>query len=311
MPMPQRIASMIAASTEIVCALGFERDLVARSHECDFPESVRRLPVVTETKFNPDGTSYQIDERVKAILQEGLSVYRVMGEKLRALAPDVIITQIQCEVCAVSRKDVEEAVYGWMDHRPRIVSLNPNSLADVWEDIRSVARALDAPERGDALVTKLRARIEREREKGASRGRVPTVACIEWIDPLMAAGNWVPELVELAGGQNLFGEAGKHSPWMKWEEVVKKDPDVIIVMPCGWDIERSSQEMPALEKSPGWASLTAVRQGNVVLVDGNQFFNRPGPRVVESLEITREILDRWANPSLFSSRGTGWKAWPR
>jgi len=285
-----RIVSLIASSTEIVCALGFENNLVGRSHECDFPESVKKLPVCTETKFVTDGTSYEIDQRVKAILQEGLSVYRVDAGKLNELRPDIIITQTQCEVCAVSLRDVEAAVCDLIDSRPQIVSLRPNSLADVWADIMRVAQALGIHERGRLLVQQLQQRMAAIAEAAQALPSRPRVACIEWIEPLMAAGNWMPELVEMAGGLNLFGDAGKHSPWMTWEQLCEKDPDVIIVLPCGFDIPRTRQEMPTLAQKPEWPQLQAVRNHRVFLADGNQYFNRPGPRLVESLEILAEIL---------------------
>jgi iron complex transport system substrate-binding protein len=173
--------------------------------------------------------------------------------------------------------------------RPRIVSLQPNSLADIWDDIRRVACALGIAERGERVVGELQ---ERMREISArATTRRPTVACIEWLSPLMAAGNWVPELVEMAGGVNLFGEAGKHSPWMTWEELVERDPDVIVVMPCGFDEARTRAEMYWITERPEYARLKAVRTGRVHPVDGNQFFNRPGPRVVESLEILAGIFE--------------------
>src|SRR4051794_17677560 len=203
-----RIVSLIASATEIVCALGFEDQLVGRSHECDFPASVLRLPVCTEPKFDVHGSSEEIDQRVKATLQEGLSVYRVHADTLRRLKPDVIVTQSQCEVCAVSERDVEEAVCGWLDSRPRIVSLKPDVLADVWQDIRQVAEALGVPEQGAGLVGRLRQRMLDIAERARSLRDHPTVACIEWIAPLMASGNWMPELVEMAGGINLLGTIG-------------------------------------------------------------------------------------------------------
>src|SRR5215470_12922641 len=181
-----RIVSLIASATEIVCALGFERDLVGRSHECDFPESVKRLPVCTEPKFNVEGTSYQIDQRVKAILQEGLSVYRVHADTLRELRPDVIVTQSHCEVCAVSQRDVEQAVCSWLDARPRVVSLAPDGLEDVWAGFRQVAEALGVPERGTALAERLRGRMRDIGRRAAGLVPRPTVACVEWIEPLMA-----------------------------------------------------------------------------------------------------------------------------
>ena len=300
-----KVASLIASATEIVCALGFEDALVARSHECDFPPSVTRLPAITAPRFPTDGTSDQIDQRVKAILAEALSVYRVDADALRALAPDVIVTQTQCEVCAVSARDVEEALCSFLGDgpRPRVVSLEPNALADVWRDLLRVAEALGAPERGDALCARLRARLDdlAARTRGLAR---PTIGCIEWIDPLMAAGNWVPELVALAGGTSLFGEAGRHSPWMTFEELAARDPDVIAVLPCGFDLARTRAEMPALEGRPGWDRLRAVRSGRVHLVDGNQYMNRPGPRLVESAEIFAELLHPGAFD--FGHRGSGW-----
>jgi iron complex transport system substrate-binding protein len=300
-----RIVSLIASATEIVCALGYQRQLVGRSHECDFPPSVAELPICTEPKLRTDVSSREIDEQVKRILTEALSVYRVDAEKLRALQPQVVVTQSQCEVCAVSLRDVEQALCNWIESRPQIVSLEPNSLADVWQDIRRVATALGAPVRGEELIAQLQQRMSRVETTARTLPQHPTVACIEWIDPLMAAGNWMPELVEMAGGVNLFGAPGKHSPWMTWDELRQKDPDVIVVLPCGFDIERCRREMPALTQKPDWTALRAVRQGRVFLADGNQYFNRPGPRLADSLEILAEIL----HPSVFSlgHAGSGWE----
>jgi iron complex transport system substrate-binding protein len=302
-----RIISLIASATEIVCALGFEDALVGRSHECDFPPSVKRLPVCTEPKFPVEGSSYEIDQRVKAILQEGLSVYRVHADVLRRLRPDVIVTQSHCEVCAVSQRDVEQSVRDWIDGRPVVVSLAPNGLDDVWDSFRPVAQALGAGQRGEEVVAHLKSRMEAIEECARSLSRV-TVAYIEWIDPLMAGGNWMPELIEMAGGHNLFGEAGKHSPWMTWEELCQRDPDVIFVAPCGFDIERTRHEMPSLTERAEWSRLKAVREKRVYLADGNQYFNRPGPRLVESLEILAEVLHPEAFH--FGHERAGWVSWP-
>jgi iron complex transport system substrate-binding protein len=280
-----RIVSLIASSTEMVAALGFGEDLVGRSHECDHPPWVARLPAVTRPKFPTDGTSYDIDARVKAILAEGLSVYRVDPDALAALAPDVVITQTQCAVCAVSLADVEEALCGYVESRPRVVALEPNALADVWADLRRVAAALGDAARGDALVARLEARMEEAAARARGRAR-PRVATIEWASPLMAGGNWMPELVARAGGENLFGEAGAHSPVLPWEALRAADPDVIVVAPCGFDLARTREDLPVLAGLPGWDGLRA----RVALVDGNAYFNRPGPRLVESLEILVEIF---------------------
>jgi len=296
-----RIVSLIASSTEIVCALGKGDELVGRSHECDYPAWVRSLPAVTAPKFPTDGTSYEIDQRVKAIVQEGLAVYRVDAAALEALRPDVIITQSQCEVCAVSTKDVEAAVCQIIGSRPRIVSLEASSLDDIWRDIARVAEALGVPERGRTVVAELQGRMDAVGVRARTAAARPTVACIEWVEPLMAAGNWMPTLVELAGGSNLFGTAGKHSPWMTFDELCARDPDIIVILPCGYDVARACQDLPYLTERPRWAELRAVKAGRVFVADGNQYFNRPGPRVVESLEILAELI----HPELFPPRHPG------
>lgn len=299
-----RIVSLIASATEIVCALGFERDLVGISHECDFPHSVKRLPGCTKPKFDIHGSSSEIDQRVREVLRQSLSVYEVDTDRLRTLQPDVIVTQIQCEVCAVSRKDVEQALTGWLESRPTVVSLAPNGLTDVWQDIQQVAEALRAPERGQALVKRLQQSMAEIAELAQLQPYKPTLACIEWIDPLMTAGNWMPELVTMAGGVPLFGAAGKHSPRLAWDALRAADPDVIAVMPCGWDIPKARQEMAVLTSRPDWGELQAVRNGRVYLTDGNQYFNRPGPRLLESLEILAEMLH--PETFLLGHRGSGW-----
>jgi iron complex transport system substrate-binding protein len=285
-----RIVSLISSATEIVCALGLEDALAGRSHECDFPESVKTLPVCTEPKFDITGSSADIDRRVKQTLRDSVSVYRVLADVLNQIKPDLIITQSQCDVCAVSLRDVEAALCQLVDSHPRIVALEPNSLADVWADIRRVAEAANVRDSGEALIAGMQSRMQAIAERANHWGRKPTVACIEWIDPLMAAGNWMPELVEMAGGVNLFGEAGKHSPWMTWDNLVKRDPDVIVVMPCGFDLSRTKGEMPALASQREWPSLKAVRNGRVFVCDGNSYFNRPGPRLVEGLEMLAEAI---------------------
>lgn len=300
-----RIASMLASATEIVSALGFRDALVARSHECDYPPGIDTLPCCTEPKIDLKGSSRDIDDRVKAVVEEGLSVYRVDGDALKALNPDVIVTQSQCEVCAVSENDLRDIVCEWLDTAPVIVTLKPDALADIWTDIRNVAAAIGAPARGDALVAELKARLAEIATKAAALPSRPGVACIEWIDPLMAGGNWMPELVTMAGGKNMFGEAGKHSPWMTWEQLRAADPEVIVVLPCGFDIARTRREMPALTGRRDWRALRAVRNGRVYVTDGNQYFNRPGPRIAESLEILAEILH--PDDFHFGHESRGWE----
>jgi iron complex transport system substrate-binding protein len=219
----------------------------------------------------------------------------VDADLLEGLRPTHIITQSQCEVCAVSLKDVEQAVCQFTGSQPIVVSLEPNALADVWSDIRRVAAALNTHNRGEQLVAESRRRMDEIAAISRTAESRSTVACVEWIEPLMAAGNWMPELVEMAGGVNIFGEAGKHSPWMKWEEMVAADPDAIFISPCGFDIARTMQETHLLTGKPEWRDLKAVKENHVFVGDGNQYFNRPGPRLVESLEILAEIL----HPELF------------
>jgi iron complex transport system substrate-binding protein len=297
-----RIVSMIASATEIVDALGMTDYLVARSHECDYPERVRALPVCTRPRIAIYGDSREIDRAVKESAPTSISIYDVLDDELERAAPTHILTQIQCEVCAVSLRDVERALSRGLKMRPEIVALQPNSLEQIWEDIRRVARALDIADRGEEVVARKKAEM-----RDLARAAPPNgarVACIEWIEPLMAAGNWTPELIEMSGAINLFGEAGKHSPWMAWEELKSSDPDVLLIAPCGFDLARTEMEMYWLTDRPDWGELRAVREDRVYLADGNQFFNRPGPRVVETLGIITQILRCDQN------EGLGWRRFP-
>jgi iron complex transport system substrate-binding protein len=292
-----RIVSMIASATEIVDALGMLDSLVARSHECDYPESVRALPVCTRPRIDIHADSREIDRAVKESARTSVSIYDVLDDVLERAAPTHILTQIQCEVCAVSLRDVEMALSRGLKTQPRIVSLQPDSLDKIWNDIRLVASALEIPERGDRTVAQLQQRMSR-----IPRAAEPLrVACIEWIEPLMAAGNWTPELIRMAGAVNLFGEAGRHSPWMTWDDLKASDADVLLIAPCGFDMIRTEHEMHWLTARPDWRDLRAVREDRVYLADGNQYFNRPGPRVVETLEIIAHIL------RFDAEGGTGWR----
>lgn len=290
-----RIVSLIPSATEIVHGLGLAHALVGRSHECDYPPQVKALPVCTEPKFDPSGSSGEIHDRVTDLLQSALSVYRVKTEILEALQPTHILTQAQCEVCAVSLADVEQAAARLVSSQPQIISLQPNRLTDLWSDFDRVATALGTS--AADLTAALQQRINRctEVTRSLNPAERPTVACIEWIEPLMAAGNWIPELVHLAGGQSLFGAVGQHSPWLQWQDLIAANPDAIVIMPCGFDLERTGQEAKTLLRHPNWAELRAVQTDRVYITDGNQYFNRPGPRLVDSLEILAEIL----HPGLF------------
>ncbi len=330
---PSRIASLLPSATEIVCALGLGDRLVLRSHECDHPEWVARIPWATEPRDEPPDSSVEIDQGIQRLIQEGLSIYLVHDHTLKRTAPQVILTQDQCRVCAVPFETIQEAVQRLLDESTRIVSLSPNDLDSVLGDVLRVAEALAVPERGRALVHQMREAMSeisararrstqwrgrtggtgspggRRRSPAEEEGRAapeggspaegprPRVLTIEWIEPLMVAGNWMPELVEMAGGENLLGVAGEHSPWVEWEDMKGLDPDLILVMPCGFDLARTRGAAEALRDLPGWPGLRAVVEGRVALIDGHQYFNRPGPRLVDSLEILVEIFhEGWPGP---------------
>lgn len=293
-----RLLPLISSATEIVHALGLGQFQVGRSHECDYPSSVMALPACTRPTIDVSGSSAEIDAQVKDRVSTAVSVYHVDTDVVKRLNPTHIITQTQCKVCAVSLEDVERAIQEEIAIDARVVSLEPHALADLWRDIERVAVACGRPESGESLVRSLKDRmrtIERQAHEGVPATK-PRVAALEWLEPLMAGGNWVPELIEMAGGENLFGSAGKHSPWMSWEELRVVDPDVIIALPCGFDIKRTRGEMHWLTNRADWGELKAVQRPQVFLCDGNQFMNRPGPRLVESLQIFAEILhpDRFA-----------------
>jgi iron complex transport system substrate-binding protein len=301
-----RVISLIPSATEIVCALGYQDQIVGRSHECDFPEGIENIPICSESKFNPhEGSSKDIHDNVVNIVSESLSVYRVDSEKLKELQPDIIVTQAQCEVCAVSLKDVEKAVCDWVGSKPKIVSLEPMGLDDLWVGIRQVAEALGNPQKGEEIIKAYKNRMAEIADKTKSLTQQPSVACIEWLDPLMMTANWMPEFIELLGGKNLFGEAGKNSTRMKWEDLKDKDPDVLIGMPCGWDMKRCRQEIGTLTQKSGWDDLKAVQKKRVYLTDGHQYFNRPGPRLVESLEILSEIM--YPDNTQYGYEGKAWE----
>lgn len=298
-----RVVSLLPSATEIVAALGLADRLVGRSHQCDFPPAVAQLPALSSTKVRPGAPSGEIDRQVNEILAQAVSVYEVDAERLRALDPDVILTQTQCAVCAVTPADLEAALCDWTGRAPRLVSLEPNDLREVWEDVRRVAAALEVPAAGEVLIGELQGRLEALRRRTEGRRR-PRVAAIEWFEPLMAGGNWMPELIEAAGGESLFAAAGQHSPWLEPQALAAGDPDVILLLPCGFRLEESLADLSSLQRTPGWADLRAVREGRVFAVDGHHYFNRPGPRLVESAEIVAEIL----HPDIFSfgHEGRGW-----
>ncbi len=290
-----RLVSLLASATEMIAALGCLDQLVGRSHECDYPPEVQSLPVVSTVQIDIDTDSAQIDAQIKQLARskfapqeaalKALSIYAINIEQLEALKPDVIFTQTQCEVCAVSERDVMQALQHLTGLQPRIVSLAPHRLSDVWDDVLRVGRAVGHFEQAQELVKGYQQRLERLRSATAQLAVKPRVTVLEWLDPLMAAGNWTPELVACAGGENVFGEAGLHSPWLSWEELQAADPDILVLSPCGFTLERTVIDVALLQQHPAWQSLRAVRNKRVYAIDGNQYLNRSGPRLVESAEL--------------------------
>ncbi|MEN9215393.1 MAG: cobalamin-binding protein [Gloeomargarita sp. DG02_4_bins_56] len=293
-----RLVSLLPSATEMVHSLGLTAALVGRSHECDYPPAVRHLPVCTAPKFDPSGDSLTVHHRVMDILGNALSVYQLNIKQLQTLQPTHILTQAQCEVCAVSLRDVEQAAAACLTPAPQIISLQPQTLAQVWQDLMQVGHHLGVE--AAPIVNRLQQRVSQIQQ--ATRGLArPRVLCIEWLNPLMSAGNWVPELVELAGGQPLLAQTGQHSPWLNWAEIAAANPDVIVLMPCGYDLQRTINEWQT--SAHPWHTLPAVTEGRIYATDGNAYFNRPGPRLVDSLEILAEIL----HPELdFGHRGNAW-----
>ncbi|WDA39971.1 cobalamin-binding protein [Erythrobacter sp. BLCC-B19] len=282
MSAPLRIVSLLPSATEIAVALGLQDNLVGRSHECDFPPAVKALPVCTSTKLEKGLTSQAIEDRVKAIVEKGLSVYDVDAPLLKSLRPDVILTQAQCAVCAVTPADLEEALATWVGTPPRLVSLAPDDLADVFGDLERVAEAAGVPERAPEAAAQMQAGLGALPAAPATR---PRMLAIEWIEPLMVAGNWVPELITAAGADPLLADPGTHSHWITFDAIAAADPDIIALMPCGYQLAQTMPEARALLAQPQWQDLRAVREGRVFSVDGHHLFNRPGPRLVESAEV--------------------------
>jgi iron complex transport system substrate-binding protein len=285
-----RIASLLPSATEIVCALGLGDRIVGVSHECDYPPEIVGRTVLTEPKLDPRGTSSEIDAAVRRLVRDGLTVYRIKEEELRAAKPDLIVTQEQCEVCAVSYSDVVKAAREWLGHPVEIVSLKPDTLDDVFGDFERVAKAAGVDETGRVLVERGRERIERLRRGARLVRSRPRVACLEWLDPLMAAGNWIPEMIDLAGGASDLAPGGQHSPTLNWQQLVDYAPDVVILMPCGFKLEQTRRELPRLLARDEWRALPAVRNGRVYSVDGNAYLNRPGPRIVDSAELLAGLI---------------------
>ena len=299
-----RIVSLLPSATEIIDCLGLTPALVGRSHECDYPASVKDLPVCTEARLDSNKKSGEIDADVQSLVQEALSIYKIKTEVLERLKPTHIVTQDQCDVCAVNLPEVERAIAQLTDSHPQVISLQPKILKDVWHDISRVAKALEVE--AQPVLDDLQRRIKSINDKVEVLAiEKPTVVALEWTEPLMVGANWIPELIEIAGGKPLLSKRGEHSPYLFWESLIDIDPEIIVIMPCGFNLERTAQESKILTKHPAWKVLKAVKNDKVFVTDGNAYFNRPGPRLVDSAEILAEIF----HPELFNfdRQGKSWK----
>jgi len=290
-----RIVSLLPAATEWICTLGGQEDLVGRSHECDYPDNVQDVPVVTSPTYDAEGDSAAIDDAVQEQLQDGLSLYEVDLERLRALEPDLIVTQDQCEVCAVSRPELEAQLGDWTGGAPEVVSMRPQTLKEVLDEALRLARAMDALEQGMEVIANLETGLKVLRDQiGVDRSTnpqsLPSVACIEWLEPLMVTGHWMPDVVEMAGGRPVLGTAGEPTEPVEWGDLRKADPDVLALMPCGFTVDETRRDLHYLTEHSGWEDLAAVQNERVALLDGNAYFNRPGPRLYRAIEVLASVL---------------------
>ncbi len=284
-----RICSLLPAGTEILFALGLDRDIVGVSHECDYPPQAARKPHVVRTDIDQSRCSSEaIDEAVKAAVRDGESLYQVNEDALRTADPDLLVTQELCKVCAVETTQVNRLL-GILPRQPQVVTLHAHTIADMLQDIRLIGKMTERPSQADALVAALTQRMERVAALVAGRPR-PRVFCLEWLKPPMACGHWVPEQVAVAGGDEVLGRAGAPSCYVTWDEIAAAKPEVLILMPCGFPIERTRQELSVVTQQPAWRTIPAVRDRRVYLVDGPAYFNRPGPRLVDGIELLAGLL---------------------
>lgn len=290
-----RIVSLLPSATEIVYLLGLGDQLTGVSHECDFPPAALGKRKIIRPAFKGSGLSSQeIDLRVRASLERGEGIYRIDLKALQAADPDLILTQELCDVCAAPYQDVVEAATT-LSRKPEILSLDPKSLGDVLKDVGRVGEATGRLREAEAVVSSLQGRIETIADRAAKATARPTVVCLEWLDPLMASGHWVPEMVALAGGREPLGDSGAPARRVKWEHILAAAPEILVLMPCGFGVDRVLEEVHLLTGRPGWDSLPAVQEKKVVAVNGHAYYSRPGPRLVDGLE----ILAHFVHPELF------------
>ena len=289
-----RIVSLLPSATEIVYSLNLQDDLHGVTYACDYPSAASDKPVVVSSRIQDASSSGEIDRQVKDALISEDGIYVLHLDTLEEAKPDLVLTQALCEVCAVPSQQVHETL-AKLPHVPEVLSLDPHSLADVANDVAKVGNSAGVEEKAARFANSLRERANRIESSAAKADTRPRVVCLEWLDPLMVGGHWVPEMVELAGGVDCFGKPGSPSFVVEWEQIVEARPDVVIAMPCGFDVRRGLSEVRALTDKPDWAELPATNTDSLFVVDANSYFSRSGPRLFNGLEILAEIL----HPELF------------
>lgn len=290
-----RIVSLLPSATEIVCALRLEDQLVGVTHECDYPPSVQRLPKVTRTLIPTEASSGEIDRLVRERLQTDRALYTLDLPVLQELQPDLIVTQALCDVCAVAEDEVRAAAC-MLRGSPRVINLKPQTLSEVLASIRQVATAVGVDRFAEEVIRGLTARVAAVVTRTARVQRRPRVALLEWLEPPFSCGHWSPELVRLAGGVDGLGQEGRPSRMLRWDEVLSWQPEVVFIACCGFSVERTLCDLPALQFIPGWQDVPAVRSGRVYVTNGSHYFSRPGPRLVDSMEILAHTLHPDVHP---------------
>lgn len=295
----QHIVSFLPSATEMACALGLTDQLVGITHECDYPPEIRAKPVVVRKALPiEEMTQLEIDVAVSQRMQEGRSLYQIDELLLKQLAPDLILTQDLCQICAPSGNEVSQALT-LLPKKPRVLWLTPNTLDQIADNARQLGHATGREREANELIAAGQARLERIANKTRDVSKRPRVFCLEWLDPVYGSGHWVPEMVRIAGGVDKLSREGKDSVRVSWDEVVQWDPEVLIITPCGFDLAAVIKEARGLPKYPGWSTLTAVREGRAFAVDANSYFARPGPRVIDGTELLAHLI----HPDLFSWDG--------
>jgi iron complex transport system substrate-binding protein len=300
----KKIVSLLPAATEIVCALGLQDNLVGRSHECDFPETINNVPLCTEAVSFFTSHSHTGSQQAQPTVANALSGYIVNSKVIKNLNPDIVLTQAQHNGRNILLSTVLAQLQSWAGVSTQLISLNPCTLAQALSDIATIAAALGVPTEGKILLESLYERLDLVKHKLKFFPDKPKVACIEWLSPILLGGSWIPEMVEIAGGKPIMAQNGQPPVLVDWEAIKAENPEIILIMPCGFTIQRTLQQIHTLTTLPGWATTNAVKNNRIYIADGNAYFNRSGPRLIDSVEILAEIINpKYLN---YGYQGTGW-----